>query len=405
MFLAAWCVDGCREPAGAETGAPPNAAPCALGVRLIPSFLFPSLRQTVAVKALVRLMMLVGLSELAVFPARAAFSSLYAFGDGVCTTTDNVDWDPKYYPKTYSNGRIWIQVLAQRQGLTYDENKNLSYFGNASADLVAEVNSFTAPTDVNTALFVVWVNDADFANYMIETYPSYGLDPARWNSMVSSSLVNHQTAIQTLYTKGVRTLIMPNAVDLGEVAYCANMSASDKNFIRQGISSFNSSFATVLSQAMASLPGLRIYMPDFFALLDNMVVHPGDYGLVNATGGGYATFDGYSTWNGPRNNWFFWDPWDPTATVHEVVADVAQQLVSPVNISKLTSLNGSNRLDLANVPIGLNGFVDARTNLALGNWTQLTNFNSTSATQTIFVPASGQQRFYRLRFPFAWSWP
>ena len=89
----------------------------------------------------------------------------------------------------------------------------------------------------------------------------------------------------------------------------------------------------------------------------------------------------------------------------EAFPTTAQQLVSPVKISKVTSLNGSNRLDVANIPIGLNGFVDGRTNLLLGSWTQITNFNSTSATQAMFVPTSGSRRFYRLRFPFAWSWP
>jgi len=31
--------------------------------------------------------------------------------------------------------------------------------------------------------------------------------------------------------------------------------------------------------------------------------------------------------------------------------------------------------------------------------------NSTTLTQSIFVPASDPMRFYRLRFPFAWTWP
>ena len=143
-----------------------------------------------------------------------------------------------------------------------------------------------------------------------------------------------------------------------------------------------------------------------FALFDNVLANAGNYGLVNP--GIDALEDpnltDYSL-NGPGAYYVCWDYQDPTAKVHEVIADTAQQLVSPVKISSLTSLNGSNRLDLANVPIGLNGFVDGRTNLVLGNWTQMTNFNSTSATQSVFVPASGPQRFYRLRFPFAWSWP
>ena len=43
-------------------------------------------------------------------------------------------------------------------------------------------------------------------------------------------------------------------------------------------------------------------------------------------------------------------------------------------------------LDVASLPIGLNGFVDGSTNLVLTNWMTQASFNSTSVTQTIFVP-------------------
>jgi hypothetical protein len=52
-----------------------------------------------------------------------------------------------------------------------------------------------------------------------------------------------------------------------------------------------------------------------------------------------------------------------------------------------------------------------RTNLVLGNWktNMLSNntnvFNSTNTTQIILVPASGPQGFYRLFFPYSWTWP
>jgi hypothetical protein len=62
-------------------------------------------------------------------------------------------------------------------------------------------------------------------------------------------------------------------------------------------------------------------------------------------------------------------------------------------------------LDVVSLPLGLGGFVDRRPNLVLGSWTSVTNFSSTSAAQSIFVPATGAPQFYRLRFPFAWSWP
>ena len=93
------------------------------------------------------------------------------------------------------------------------------------------------------------------------------------------------------------------------------------------------------------------------------------------------------------------------------MADVAQQLISPVQISNITAFNGSNQLVVANVPIGQNGLVLGCTNLACPSWTTnlLSNgtntFNSTNTTQTIYVTPSGPQWFYRLSFPYSWTWP
>ena len=188
-------------------------APGGLALR-VPTLLLAGVRQAGAVKTLVRLMMFVLFSGPAVLPAPAAFSSLYVFGDGVCSSTDNPNGGSIYYPYTYCNGPVWVQGLAQRQGLTYDASKNLSYFGHYSALLVTHVNQFS-PTDANTALFVVWVNDADFVYNMQYLYPDLSL--ASWNSAMNGFLANHYQAITNLYAKGARTLILPNAVDITKI--------------------------------------------------------------------------------------------------------------------------------------------------------------------------------------------
>src|SRR5205823_5446653 len=108
------------------------------------------------------------------------------------------------------------------------------------------------------------------------------------------------------------------------------------------------------------------------------------YGLTNALYQGYS-IDALEdpsianlTLNGQGTNYIFWDNQDPTAKLHEIMADVAQQIISPVKIGKLAVSASSNRLDVVNVPIGLNGFVVGSTNLAQANWTVVTNgaFNS-----------------------------
>jgi phospholipase/lecithinase/hemolysin len=349
------------------------------------------------------LIVFVLLSGSAVVPAQAAFSSLYIFGDGTCTTTGTPAPAAYYYGNRYCNGRVWVEVLAQRQGVTYTASKNLSYFYHLSSDLVTEINGFSA-TDASTSLFVIWVNDADFVYDMDNIFLVYGLDLARWNNAISSSLANHQTAIQNLYTKGARTVIAPNAVDITKIPQYSGLTASEKSFIRGRVVYFNTSYVTMLNQVKATRPGLTIYVPDFFSLLDDMKAHPANYGLSNTSSD--ALDDGYTALNGPGASYLFWDLLDPTAKAHEVMADTVHRMISPpVKINKVTWLGNGNRLEVTNIPFGLTGYVEGRTDLVSANWTSVTNFNITNATQTIFVPASGPRQFYRLYFPFSWSWP
>jgi phospholipase/lecithinase/hemolysin len=390
--------------------------------------------QTYSVKRVLRFTVEVLLFGAIVFPAQAAFTSLYIFGDSVSATTSGPG-GTLFYGNRYSNGRVWVEVLAQELGLPnnywYSTNgsnqvsytnlsasttnwsysgNNWSYWGDYGSNLVQDVNNFTPPTNANTALFIVWVNDADFVGDMENIYPSTNI--VTWTNAINQSLANHWTAITNLYAKGVRTLIMPNAVDITEIPqFDLIVSSADKSFIRQRVIDFNAAFTVILSNAMVSLPGLKIYEPDFFALLDNVVANAAAYGLTNALYNGQsidALEDPSLTdksLNGPGANYIFWDYDDPTAKLHAVMADVVQQLISPVQISHITALNSSSQLGVANIPIGLNGFVDGTTNLVPSNWAAVANITSTNATQTVLVPASGPMQFYRLRFPFTWSWP
>ena len=323
--------------------------------------------------------------------AQPAFTSFYVFGDGVSTTTNNTY--PNYYGNRFSNGRVWVEVLAERQELAFINSNNCSYYGQYTTELLKNINKFTPPADVATTLFVVWVCDAD----LVQDVNDYQAAPGTysWANAITQSQANHLQAIQNLYAMGARTLIMPNAVDLSKVPAFAT-----DTFIRQQITNYNNAFTITLSNAMASLPGLVIYQPDFFSLLNDIVAHSTNYGLTHPTTD--AQQAGLVALNGPGAQYVFWDDEDPTAKAQCWMADLVQQLISPVQISKLTLLSGSNRLDMVNLPIGQAGFAEGSTNLA--NWTSIQSIG-TNAPQTLFVPTAGSPQFYRLRFPFAWTWP
>ena len=362
------------------------------------------------------------------FPAHATYSSLYVFGDALSSTTDNTP-GATYYGQRFSNGRVWVEVLAQRQGLAYNASKNNSYYDHNSAALVPQINSFSAPSDVANDLFIVWVCNAD-------TFDASSAHDtaAQWLAANNLSQANHLQIISNLYAKGVRNLILPNAVDISKIP--AYNKSNLTNTMQNGCIAYNLAFSNTINQARVLFPGLKIYAPDFFTLLNSVLTNAAYYGLTNALANGYSidartAFNyGYppAATNGFGTNFIFWDNMDPTAKLHAVMADVAQQIISPVQINQLTVLTGSNRLDLVNIPIGLNGFVDSSTNLAaLPRWTTDLNFSSTNTTQSVFVnapplpegsfgPSGGSgtnslppfvfnSRVYQLRFPYAWNWP
>lgn len=339
---------------------------------------------------------------------QAAFTSLYIFGDGASTTTNNSY--AGYYGKRFCNGRVWVEVLAQWQGLAFDTNHNWSYFfGQSTQNLTNNINSFIAPPDASNALVVVWVANADFVNNLNNTGlfgPPYDNSKlAVWTNSINQSVTNHTVAIQTLHNKGIRTLVMPNAVDLTKVPAYTGLSATNKAFIRQRTIEFNNRFSQILTSAMATLPGLKIIQPDIFTLVDSIYSNPTNFGLILSplTEADNAIGQGFTVLNGPGANFMFWDDLHPTAKFQMYIAEKAQQLLSPARISDIISVSTSNQLSMADLPVGRDGVVEVSTNFL--NWASAANVTTTNLNQSILVDAPGEHGFYRLRFPFLWSWP
>ncbi|HXI71025.1 MAG TPA: SGNH/GDSL hydrolase family protein [Verrucomicrobiae bacterium] len=353
------------------------------------------------------------------FPAHADYSSLYIFGDALSTTTNNQAGGSQYYGKRYSNGRVWVEVLAQRQGITYEPNKNNSYYDHNSATLRTQINSLPAANYSND-LFIVWVCNADtFDSASDYTTGTSNAIFGQWQAANNLSQANHLNIITNLYAKGVRNLILPNAVDISKVpGFNGSSDPTYSPFVgvmHAGCIDFNLKFSNTVNQAKALRPGLNIYSPDFFTLLNNVLTNAAYYGLSNYTENGLSvaardSTAGLAATNGYGANFVYWDYLNPTAKFHAVIADEAQKLLpQEAQITNITPAPGGCQLQVKNWPGGLNGFVEGVTNLALANWTtNLAGFTSTNTTPSIFVPASSPQWFYRLRipyYPYAWSWP
>jgi phospholipase/lecithinase/hemolysin len=338
------------------------------------------------------------------------FTSLRVFGDSASSTT-NGPANAFYYNRRYSNGRMWVEVLASWRAMPFNiTNDNNSYWEHYSPILVNDVNAYTPPPDVSTALYVVWVANADmYKNFT--TTPGLVYDNSNlsfWNNNNNAWVSNHFKIITNLYGKGVRTLLMPNAVDLTKTPrFAPGLSAPERAWIRLRTTEFNTAFKAMLTNTAATYSNLTIYSPDIFKLFDSVLAQPSSYGMTNP---GVGATDDYElggltdiSLNGPGANYVYWDFIHPTAKFQMLFAQEAHELIWPARIGAITSSNGTNQLTAVNLAIERNGVVQASTNLTV--WTNAQSFPSTNATQVIPVPASGPRQFYRLQFPFNWVWP
>jgi phospholipase/lecithinase/hemolysin len=404
----------------------------------------------ISVNNQIKSIFIIVLLGLAASTAPAAFTSMHVFGDGLSCTATNAGAGQYYYGKRYTNGRTWVEVLAQMQGLAFNPSNNPhAYFGNTSSNLAVQTTAYTPPADAANALVVIWVNNADLY------YPAEDPQPtaAKFNTVINVALTNQFKAITNLYAKGIRTLVMPNVVDISTIPEF-NIYTAQTNLFHQVSISYNTAFYAMLDKARAACPRLTILVPDYFALLNDLLAKPASYGVVNKLynkGKGLLSTDAMEdpslaekSLNGPGANYIFWDTTDPTAKVHFIMASVAQQLISPVQIG-LAQLGDYNRIDMINLPVGMGGFLENSTNLAAA-WTVVTNFSSPAPKQSMFVIApplpadfgtggteggsgsagggldpfdprnwiSGTNvvkgvvtatQLYRLRFPYNWTWP
>ena len=318
---------------------------------------------------------------------------MYVFGDSISTTTNNVTGSTNYFGERYCNGPVWVEILAQRQGIPFYGSNNISFFGNNSAELTNLTQEFVPPSDADTSLFVVWVSAGDiFLNYLLNS-----TNAAAWTDAISSAMTNTLQSIQNLYAKGARIFVMPNVVDISQVPLLSAQSSSDKAFLRARCLDYNAAFTGMLNQARAALTDATIYEPDLFGQFDSLLTDPAAYGLVNP--GVDALSDTNipdKSFNGPGANYVFWDSLHPTSKVHELLADGVQQILSPLRIGGLIRTGNTNHLMLVNLPIGKTGVLESGTNFT--SWTTNVSISATGMVQSLDVLANDPYRFYRLKF-------
>lgn len=260
--------------------------------------------------------------------AFATFSSIYVFGDGVCTTTQSPSPLPAYLydGARYCNGPVWIEKISTLQGVPYDAAKNRSFFNHHSAVLKTSVNNFSAPADAEASLFIVWSNDADFVVFAGDNALWQSNSQSSWDTKINTAISDLTTAINTLYAKGARKIVMPNAANIAAIPLYSGRSNSEKSFFRDRVMQYNTQFQTATTDLMNSKSGLVIYRPDVFSYFEQVIANPGSYGFTNASSAA-TVVESDKSFTGPGANYVFWDYWHPTTKFQDLLANFVNQSI------------------------------------------------------------------------------
>jgi hypothetical protein len=351
--------------------------------------------------------------------AWAGFSSMYVFGDSLSAVSGGGTQYPpppgtsvdNYWEGRFSNGRVWVEYLADFQGISLNTNNDLSCFGNGSPSIYRTLlfGNYYPPPDLATSLCIYWPACSDC--FVCALY----LGTNSWSSYLPAMITNVTASVGLLYSQGMRTVLIPSSVDVSLVPFFTytldefGIGAVAPNgipslaAIRTGVIQYNAVLATAIGQLRAQYPDLTIYTPDFFTQFDFFLSHAGIYGMTTTSIDALedqALTD--KSFTGSGADYVFWDYLHPTTKVHWYMATVAQQAMSSLRINRLSLQDASYRLDLANLPIGRTGTVESTSNLVpQTTWTACASIFVTNTTQTVFVSTNGlgSRCFFRLNFP------
>jgi thermolabile hemolysin len=286
--------------------------------------------------------------------ASTAFSRIVVFGDSLSDTgnfyrlTGNQVPPSPYFDGRFSNGRLWIEYLAEDLGMqvlpednyavagatTGHDNSNNGLLGLQYPGLQDQIAEFLSSHQTGgadpAALYVVWIGANDFFELL-----QSGGSPV---SLIANGVNNTASTITSLWQAGARHIVVVNAPDLGLTPFGISSGVQDEITLLCG--AYNQALEPTLDGlANAGIPTVRV---DAFATLRLMVNLPEHFGFTNVT-------EPFLAVGGDSSQFLFWDAVHPTTRGHEILANAARtQLIdyfSPRRGKKtppaaINSLNG-----------------------------------------------------------------
>lgn len=252
-----------------------------------------------------------------------AVNQLYVFGDslsdmGMVFRASGSQYPPRstYFQGRYSNGKVWVEYLAERLKLPPERVTNLAYGGATTQSdrnslvpgLLAQVQSWTNSQKQASphALYVLWAGANDYL---------------QGTNNANLPVENMARAIASLAGVGAKNILVANLPDLGQLpATRTGVNSARLTALTQGHNQGLRRAVKVLNQQHS---GLKIATLDANALYREAITSPAKYGLTNVTS---ACLSGGGVCGSP-DRFLFWDGIHPTTAAHKILGEAAFAIV------------------------------------------------------------------------------
>ena len=258
------------------------------------------------------------------------FRSVVSFGDSLSDTgnlyaNSGGTFPPApYYQGRASDGLLWNEYLASDLGSELLMEDNYAYFGAMSdhrnfnegalpfplfglSQQIDQYLSDRPETRIHPrTLVILGIGSNDFFDFLEKggDFP------------IPNGIDNTVAALQRLVAAGARHFLVLNIPELSKTPAFSGQSDAAKAQISFLCAHYNAILDQAL-QAVSDAAGVHITIVDAFAVINEIVANPGQYGISNTAFPAIAGFD--------PNASLFWDLVHPTTIGHRILADFALQ--------------------------------------------------------------------------------
>jgi phospholipase/lecithinase/hemolysin len=308
----------------------------------------------------------IALTTLSTLPVKAAlpdYDQIFVFGDSLSDPGNDFavsGFPPAPYDKRFSNGRVWVEYLAEDLGLNPtpytalpanssipDDGINFAFGGATTGHgnignppfpfigLTQQIDAFVdlyqgQPADEED-LYILWAGSNDyFATLLNPVAPT----SEQVEAIVKNTVGNLSAAIEELTNAGARNILVVNQPDLGNTPFIRGLGDQAVQLFSGAITLHNALLAQELQILSNNYSQSDLISFDINALFNEILIDPEKFGFTNVvtpcTNSNFysnpPTIDP-NVCDNPQAT-LFWDNTHPTTSVHRIIANTALKKIS-----------------------------------------------------------------------------